>query len=514
MNILLVYPRYPDTFWSFRHALRFISKKASLPPLGLLTVASMLPREWEQRLIDMNVRPLKDEALQWADYVFISAMAVQRESAREVIDRCKRMGVKTVAGGPLFTAAHEEFDDIDHLVLNEAEKTLAPFVEDLRKGSPQHCYTTREWPDLKKTPIPRWELLTMKDYVSMNIQYSRGCPFKCEFCDIIVLNGRVPRTKGREQIVAELASLYDHGWRGPVFFVDDNFIGHRKKLRAEILPAITQWMEERNFPFSFFTEASIDLSDDEELMQLMVTAGFDTVFVGIETPHEESLTECSKLQNKNRDLVASVKKIQQHGLQVMGGFIVGFDNDPPSIFERQINFIQKSGIVTAMVGMLNAPRGTRLYKRLHKENRLVHAPTGENTDCSINFVPKMGYETLVAGYEKVVKTIYTPSNYYKRIRTFFRDYNRPPGQQSPPLDFRYLKAFLKSLWLLGIRGRERFQYWRLLVSTLLRRPRSINLAVTLAIYGFHFRKVFKELAWVPGEKGIIVRGNPHRSSFF
>jgi radical SAM superfamily enzyme YgiQ (UPF0313 family) len=513
MNILLVYPRYPDTFWSFRHALKFISKKAPLPPLGLLTVASMLPREWEKRLIDMNVRPLKDEALRWADYVFISAMAVQRESAQEVIDRCKKLGVKTVGGGPLFTATHEEFDDVDHLVLNEAEKTLPLFVEDLQRGSPRHCYTTRERPDLQETPIPLWGILAMKHYASMNIQYSRGCPFNCEFCDIIVLNGRVPRTKGREQIVAELASLYDHGWRGPIFFVDDNFIGHRKKLKAEILPAIIEWMEERDFPFSFSTEASIDLSDDEALMQLMVKAGFDTVFVGIETPYEESLTECSKRQNKNRDLVACVKKIQQHGLQVTGGFIVGFDSDPPSIFEKQINFIQKSGIVTAMVGMLNAPRGTRLYKRLHKENRLVHGITGDNTDCSINFVPKMGYETLVSGYEKVVKTIYAPSNYYERIRTFFREY-RPYGQQPLPLNLPYLKAFLKSLWLLGVRGRERLHYWRLLVSTMLKRPQSITLAVTLAIYGFHFRRVFNGLEWYPSEGGIAISGNPHRSSFF
>jgi radical SAM superfamily enzyme YgiQ (UPF0313 family) len=504
MKILLVYPRYPDTFWSFRHALKFISKQASFPPLGLLTIASMLPREWEQRLIDMNVRPLKDEVLQWADCVFISAMAVQRESAREVIERCKKIGVKIVAGGPLFTAEREEFKDVDHLVLNEAEKTLPPFLADLQKGFPRHLYTTREWPDLQETPIPLWGLLNMKDYASMNIQYSRGCPFNCEFCDIIVLNGRVPRTKSKEQIVAELTSLYDHGWRGPVFFVDDNFIGNRKKLKAEILPAIIEWRQAKGFPFSFVTEASIDLADDEELLRLMVKAGFESVFVGIETPHEESLTECSKLQNRNRDLVASAKKIQQHGLQVMGGFIVGFDSDPPSIFERQISFIQKSGIVTAMVGLLNAPRGTRLYKRLHKEKRLVHGVTGDNTDCSINFVPKMGYETLVAGYEKIMETIYSPKYYYKRIRTFFREY-RPYRQPAPPFNFSYVKAFLKTMWLLGIKGSERFQYWRLLISTLLKRPQSITLAVTFAIYGSHFRKVFKGLSYLvdPGERGVV-----------
>jgi len=502
MKILLVYPRYPDTFWSFRHALKFISKQASFPPLGLLTVASMFPREWEKRLIDMNVRPLTDEALQWADYVFISAMAVQKQSAQEVIDRCKRMGVKTVAGGPLFTADPDEFDDVDHLVINEAEVTFPPFLADFQKGCARHLYTSPEWPDLKETPIPLWEIVDMKDYASMNIQYSRGCPFDCEFCDIIVLNGRVPRTKTKDQIVAELTRLYDHGWRDSVFFVDDNFIGNRKKLKTEILPAIVEWMKEWNYPFSLVTEASIDLSDDEELMRLMVQAGFNMVFVGIETPHEESLVECSKLQNRNRDMVASVKKIQQYGLQVTGGFIVGFDQDPPSIFEKQISFIQKSGIVTAMVGLLNAPRGTRLYQRLHKENRLLKDMSGNNTDCSINFIPKMGYETLVDGYRKIMETIYAPSNYYKRIRTFFREY-RPSNKASVPLSFPYLKAFLKSLWLLGIQGKERFQYWRLLASTLLKRPRSISLAVTLAIYGFHFRKVFEGevLVQVPSERG-------------
>jgi radical SAM superfamily enzyme YgiQ (UPF0313 family) len=455
MNILLVYPRYPDTFWSFRHALKFISTPASFPPLGLLTVAAMLPKEWEKRLIDMDVRSLKDEAIRWADYVFISAMAVQKKSAQEVIDRCKKLGTKTVVGGPLFTADPAAFDGVDHLVLNEAEVTFPRFLADLHKGTAQH----------------------------------------------IVLNGRVPRTKSKEQVLAELTSLYDHGWRHSVFFVDDNFIGNRNKLKAEILPAVIEWMKERKYPFSFVTETSINLADDKELMQLMVQAGFDMVFVGIETPHEESLAECSKLQNKNRDLVASVQTIQQNGMQVMGGFIVGFDQDPPSIFERQISFIQKSGIVTAMVGLLNAPRGTRLYKRLHKENRLLHDITGDNTDCSINFVPKMGQDALFDGYRKIMKTIYSPRHYYKRIRTFFREY-RPLHRRNAYFSFSHLNAFLKTFWLLGIQGKERFQYWRLIASTLLKRPRSISLAVTLAIYGFHFRRVFKELVRAPRGRGI------------
>lgn len=352
MKILLIYPKYPETFWSFKYALKFISKKASFPPLGLLTVASMLPKEWEKRLIDMNISPLTEKDIDWADYVFISAMAIQKNSVKEIIKKCKKCGAKIVAGGPLFTMDYEEFHDIDYLVLNEAENTLFPFLNDLEKGSARHIYISNEWPDIRKTPLPDWTLIDMKKYASMSIQYSRGCPYNCEFCDIPVLNGRAPRTKDKDQVIAELNAIYKHGWRGGVFFVDDNFIGNRKKLKKEILPSIIEWMKRYKFPFSFFTEASINISDDDELMHLMVEAGFDKVFIGIETPNEESLTECNKFQNKSRDLLYCVKKIQNQGLEVQGGFIVGFDNDPPSIFERQINFIQKSGIVTAMVGLL------------------------------------------------------------------------------------------------------------------------------------------------------------------
>jgi radical SAM superfamily enzyme YgiQ (UPF0313 family) len=345
LKILLVNPRFPDTFWSFRHALKFISKKATFPPLGLLTVAAMLPGQWEKRLVDMNTTTLTDKDLKWADYVFLGAMVVQQESALEVIGRCNKLKTKIVAGGPYFTIAHQDFafDNVDHLVLDEAEATLSPFLEDLAKGCAQHVYTSKERPDITKTPIPLWSLINRKKYSSLNIQYSRGCPFNCEFCDIIILNGHKPRTKTKEQMLAELEELYKFGWRGGIFIVDDNFIGNKKKLKAEILPAIIQWMKERKYPFSFLTEASLNLADDEELMHLMVEAGFDTVFIGIESPNEESLVECNKIPNKNRDLVASVKKVQNHGFQVLGGFIVGFDSDPISIFKSQINFIQKCG---------------------------------------------------------------------------------------------------------------------------------------------------------------------------
>jgi len=491
MKILFVYPKYPDTFWSFRHALKFISKKASFPPLGLLTVAAMLPEEWEKKLIDMNVSALTEENLEWADYVFLSAMVVQKKSVIEVIRRCKKLGIKVVAGGPLFTTGYEEFEDIDHFVLNEAESTLPLFLNDIKNGCAQHMYTSKEWPDLGKTPRPQWDLINMKKYASMCIQYSRGCPFNCDFCDIIVLNGHKPRTKSKDQILGELEVLYAQGWRGGVFFVDDNFIGNKKRLKIEILPAIIDWMKQKKYPFSFFTEVSINLSDDEELMQLMVKAGFNKVFVGIETPNEDSLTECNKYLNKNRNLIACVKKLQNIGLEVQGGFIVGFDNDPLSIFERQISFIQKSGIVTAMVGLLNAPHGTRLYHRLKKEDRLLNDSSGDNTDFSLNFIPKMNVEILMNGYKKILSTIYSPKHYYKRVITFLKCYKLKPLKRKIHFKFCNLKAFFKSIWFLGIKGKERLHYWKLISWTLVRRPRFLGLAIEFAIYGFHFRKIME-----------------------
>ena len=496
MKILLVYPRYPETFWSFKHALRFISKKAAFPPLGLLTVAAMLPEEWEKKLVDMNINALSDEDIKWADYVFISAMVVQGDSAREVITRCNKLNARVVAGGPLFTTGHEEFEGVDHFVLGEAEVTLPPFLADLDKGCAKPIYTSNKRPDISITPIPLWSLINMKQYSSMNIQYSRGCPFNCEFCDIIILNGHKPRTKGKDQMVKELEALYSHRWRGGVFIVDDNFIGNRKKLKTETLPTIIEWSKKKKYPFALSTEASINLADDEELMKLMVEAGFNQVFVGVETPNEASLAECNKIQNRDRDLAASVKKLQNQGFEVQGGFIVGFDSDPISIFRSQINFIQKSGIVTAMVGLLNAPRGTRLYQRLKNENRLLKGFSGDNTDFSINFIPKMNYETLINGYRNILDTIYSPRYYYERIRTFLKEY-RPPKVKVSQLQFYHIKGFIKSIWFLGLKEKGRRYYWRLLISTLVKHPRSFPLSISLSVFGFHFRKIAKKFSSVP-----------------
>jgi radical SAM superfamily enzyme YgiQ (UPF0313 family) len=503
MKILLVYPKNPDTFWSFKHALRFIFKKSTNPPLGLLTVASMLPNDWEKRLVDMNVNALTDRDIEWADYVFVSAATIQKKSVGEIIQRCKAKKVKIVAGGPLFTSSHDEYEHIDHLVLNEAEITLPRFLSDLRKGQARHKYASDEWADLSETPVPDWSLLKMKKYASMSIQYSRGCPFDCDFCDIPLLYGHKPRIKDKNQIITELQNLYDHGWRGVVFFVDDNFIGNKRSLKAEVLPAVAEWMRRMKYPFTFLTQASVNLADDEELMRLMVQASFNTVFVGIETPDEESLAECGKRQNKNRNLVECVKKIQQFGLQVQGGFIVGFDNDPHTIFERQIRFIQNSGIVTAMVGLLNAVRGTKLYQRLHKENRLLTEATGDNTDFSINFIPKMQYTKLIEGYRNIVKTIYAPDQFYARVKRFLENY-KPLNNGLGRLSLSEVKAFIMSIFVLGIKEKERFHYWRLFLWSLFSRPRLAPLAVTFAIYGFHFRRVFERMKHDGGS--VLVAG--------
>ncbi len=487
MNVLLIYPEFPDTFWSFKHALKFIRKKASFPPLGLLTVATMLPEKWSKRLVDVNVTALTDKDLKWADYAFFSSMVVQQKSAHQLIGRCKEAGIKIVAGGPLFTSEHEQFKDVDHFVLNEAELTLPSFLEDLKKGCAKPVYMTPEFADIRETPTPLWELADLKRYASMSIQYTRGCPYQCEFCDVTALFGRRTRTKNTEQIIAELDTFFNLGWRGNVFFVDDNLIGNKKSLKKELLPALIKWQSNHS-GITFNTEVSINLAKDEALMQMMFEAGFNTVFVGIETPDTASLSECGKKQNKDRDLAEDVRIIQRAGLQVQAGFIVGFDNDTPSIFQRQIDFIQKTGIVTAMVGLLQAPTGTRLYERLKKEGRLLGLMTGDNADGSTNIIPNnMDQDTFREGYKKILRHIYSPENYYKRIMTLFKEYKSPKIKSR--IKFEHIVGLLSSIYHLGILGKERVQFWNLLLWTTFHRRELFPLAVTLAVYGHHFRKV-------------------------
>lgn len=490
MNILLVSPQTPDTFWSFKHAVRFVSRKASMAPLGLLTVAAMLPPDWNLKLVDLNVTRLKDQDLCWADYVLIGAMIVQKESVREIVARCAALNKTVIAGGPLFTTGHEAFPEIQHFVLGEAEEIMPQVVADLQSGQLKPVYQGTHRPDITHTPVPRWDLIRLKDYVTMSVQFSRGCPFDCEFCDIIVMNGRVPRTKTPEQLIAELESLRRRGWKEMVFIVDDNFIGNKNHTRA-LLHAMIAWRQRTRTRIGFLTEASVNLADDAELCSLMVQAGFKKVFVGIETPDAAALEECHKVQNRNRDLMSAVQTLQKAGLQVMAGFIVGFDSDRSDIFKRQFEFIQRSGVALAMVGLLTALPQTRLWQRLKREGRLETVSSGNNTDAELNFKPKLNRDFLQNGYRELVKKLYEPGSYYQRIRTFLKSH-RPTGPRLH-LSRADVLAFVKATLILGVWYRGRVGYWRLVIGTLLRRPRQFPLAIELAIMGHHFRRVAQSL---------------------
>ena len=490
MNILLVYPEFPDTFWSFKHALRFVSKRSGSPPLGLLTVAAMLPREWPSKLVDLNTTPLLDRDLAWADLILISAMSAQRPAARRLIERCHLAGKRMVAGGPLFSGEPDAFPLVDHLLLGEAEVDLPAFLEDLVHGQAKHLYQCHEYADLSHSPAPRYDLLDYRQYSTMVIQTSRGCPYQCDFCNVTALFGHRPRFKAAGQVIAELDALYQRGWRSNIFFVDDNFIGNRRYVKEDLLPAIIEWRKGKK-GLVFSTQLTINLADDQELMDLMAKAGFQIAFIGIETPDELCLAECGKSQNQNRNLVESVQRIQQSGIEVQGGFIVGFDSDTPSIFQRQIDFIQKSGIVTAMVGLLQALSGTPLYQRLKNENRLLFegSGSGDNVDGTTNIIPSMDRSILMEGYYRILEHIYAPKAYYQRVRTFLKEYKAPA--LGTHFDWLNIRAFFRSVFQLGIVGRERGQYWRLFFWTLAHRPKSFAQAITFAIYGFHFRRVFQ-----------------------
>lgn len=490
MKVLLVYPRTPDTFWSFRHVLRLVSKRASIPPLGLLTVAALLPRAWELRLIDLNVQRLGEDDLRWADYVLLSAMLVQRESVDQIAALCRGMGKRLIAGGPLFSAGPEAFPEIPHLVVGEAEDLLPQLVADMELGAVRRVYRAEGRPDITRVPVPRWDLIRLRHYATLAVQFSRGCPFDCEFCDIVALNGRVPRTKSPEQLVAELEDLRRRGWSDGVFVVDDNFIGNRRQTRA-LLRAMIEWRARTGAQMNFLTEASVNLADDAELTEMMVRAGFRKVFVGIESPSVESLAECHKTQNRGRDLVSAVKTLQRAGLEVMGGFIVGFDSDPADIFKQQLEFIQRSGVVTAMVGLLTALPQTRLYQRLRQEGRLLAGSSGNNTRAELNFRTRLNREDLLRGYRELMRKLYEPRTYYRRIRTFLQEYrSRGPRGRLSRSD---LKAFLRSFWVLGVWHRGRRAFWRFFLGTLVRRPREFRAAMELAIIGYHFRRVARGL---------------------
>ena len=497
MNALLVYPEWPDTYWSFKHALPFEGKRSVFPPLGLMTVSSLLPKSWEKKLVDINVCPVSDADLKWADVVLVSAMLVQKESMRGILARCRARGLRTVVGGPITSCMSELPLYADHVVVGEAEDLIAGLAADLEHGTAKPLYKAAQLPGLDTTPLPDLDLINSKYYSSMTIQYSRGCPFNCEFCDIIEIYGRKPRTKSPVQVVAEIEQLYARNWRGPIFIVDDNFIGNKRKAK-ELLPVIAEWNARHGRPFRFYTEASVNLADDAELLQMMKDADFDRVFLGIETPAEESLKEAQKMQNTHRSLLESVRRIQSYGMEVMAGFIVGFDNDPEDIFDRQVKFIQESAIPLAMVGLLQALPGTQLHRRLQKEGRIIAEGYGNNLDCRLNYIPRMDPQRLLDGYRSILQRIYQPDNYYRRVRQFLSQFQPTLGGHRRRLKVSDLMALSRSILKQGVFNRYAFSYWRLFLAAATRYRHSFGSAIRLAIMGYHFQKLTRRTISVEG----------------
>src|SRR5437899_7123688 len=492
MKVLLLNPEFPDTYWSFRHALPFEGKRSAFPPLGLMTVSALLPKSWEKRLVDLNVRSLKSSDIEWADIVFATAMLVQKEALHDVVRRCKAKGKRVVLGGPYVTTTIEGLPEADHIFLGEAETTLPQFVEDLARGEAKRLYQAAERPPLSATPLAHFHLADLKRYSAMSVQYSRGCPFSCEFCDIIEIYGRVPRTKSNQQMLAEFDALLDLGWRGTVFIVDDNFIGNKKNVR-QLLPELAKWQQKNGYPFSLLTESSLNLADDEPLLKSMQDAGFRRVFIGIETPVEESLKEAQKSQNRG-NLLESVRKIQSYGMEVMAGFIVGFDNDPEDIFERQIDFIRKSAIPLAMVGLLNALPDTQLWKRLEREGRLLGEASGNNTVCTFNFKTRMDPALLIQGYQSIMRTIYSPREYYQRALDSMK---RTAQQFSEPQHYNAisgLAALTRVMVRLGVLDGERKEFWRFFSKALAKHRNKVAESLRLAAMGYHFRKLNESFA--------------------
>jgi radical SAM superfamily enzyme YgiQ (UPF0313 family) len=516
MNALLIYPEFPDTYWSFKHALKFLGKRAAQPPLGLMTVAALLPGAWKKRLVDTNVERLRDRDLAWADIVLVSAMHIQRESLAAIIERCRARGLRTVVGGPIASSLSAAELKADYVVIGESEALIANLARDLEQGTAKPVYQAADRPEMATSPLPDLSLIKMRRYSTMAVQYSRGCPFNCEFCDIIEIYGRRPRTKAVAQVLAELDQLRAAGWREAVFIVDDNFIGNKARAK-ELCVALAKWRGQYKTSFAFNTEASLNLADDPELMQLMKDAGFVSVFLGIETPDESGLIAANKLQNTRRSLLDSVATIQSYGMQVMGGFILGFDTDREDIFDRMVEFIQKSGIPVAMVGLLQAMPGTQLFRRLWREGRILDAGHGDNTDDKLNFLPKMDAEQLVAGYRSVLKRIYSCEAYYERVKLYLSRIQPRPGARKNGerktgqrwFTMGNARAFVTSIVCQGVIGRQRWSYWKFLLTVATRYRHCVGAAMTLAVMGYHFQVMTRRLSETVNPPPLL--GTPEQS---
>ncbi len=493
-NALLVYPRQPPTYWGSDFALDIVGVKSAFPPLGLLTIAAMFPPGYDLRVVDMNVAPLEDSDLEWADMVFTSTMIVQRISLENVVERCNRAGVPVVAGGPHPTTFHDEIQGVSHFVLDEVEETFPDFLRDLADGTAKAIYRAPRKPDVTQTPVPRFDLIDMNGYYSMGVQFSRGCPFDCEFCDIIKLYGQVPRTKSPDQVVREFDTIYELGWRGPVFLVDDNFIGNRRAA-MKLLPEIAAWQKERGHPFTLSTEASVNLARMDELMDIMVEAGFDTVFLGIETPNPKALLKTKKPQNVSRRddnyLFNAVRAIQGKGMQVQGGFILGLDGDDEGVFDAQIDFIRDAGIPVAPIYLLTALRGTDMYERLRRENRLIDVPIGTSA-TTLNFKTEMDQGTLIEGYMRVTATLYDSAleNYLERCLTLLENLKFVPHLNKP----KSRNAVFADL--MGVRSRLSTEqlpaFTNFIAKVSKEHPSMLAKAVRLAAMGYHFEKITRQ----------------------
>jgi len=492
MKVLCISPVFPETYWGHERTLQFIGKHSILPPLGLLTVAALLPRDWEVRLCDMNVRPLEDADLAWADVVFLSGMLVQRPSMLEVAARARAMGKTIVAGGPHATATPDALAPyVDSIVMGEAEALIAPLCEALladRTTLPGR-FVSSERPELRQTPVPRYDLLDIKAYHAIGVQWGRGCPFSCEFCDIVELFGRKPRTKEPAQFCRELDAILAAGFRGSVFVVDDNFVGNRKETLG-LLGPLAKWMQAHKFPFQFFTEASVDLAGCKDLMAGMVAAGFDCVFVGIETPSPAALRETHKGQNLKVDLNEAINTLIRSGLDVTAGFIMGFDADDQAALDRQREWVLRSPIPQAMIGILTALPGTQLERRLTREGRIIERASGE-TFGRANFKTKVPESTLLETYRATLQQIYSPEEYFARCLRALRLRPRAAGHFSLPPSYA-LRCVVSSIWRQGVRGKYRKAYWKFLGQTLRHTPGRLARAIALACAGEHMIRYTQE----------------------
>lgn len=485
MRVLLLYPLFPKSFWSFEKTLALVDCKALMPPLGLITVAAILPQEWEFRLVDHNIQEITESDWDWAELVIISGMIVQKSDMLIQITAAKQRNKLVAVGGPYATTSPQEVESADFLILDEGEITLPMFIEAFQRGDRSGTFRSAEKPAVTETPVPRYDLLDLTAYDNMSVQFSRGCPFQCEFCDIIVLYGRKPRTKTPEQLLAELQCIYDLGWRGAVFMVDDNFIGNKRNVKL-LLKELKIWMAEKGYPFGITTEASVDLAQDDELMELMVECNFKKVFLGIETPDQDSLALTSKFQNTRDPLTESIDKITRAGMQVMAGFIIGFDGEKQRAGARIVQFVEQTEIPLAMFSMLQALPSTALWDRLEKEGRLLNGSANINQTTLMNFVPTRDIEEIAREYVNAFWELYDPAAYLDRIFRYYMKLGEAKNVVSKRTSLKTVRALLLILWKQGILAQTRIKFWSNLIQVLIKKPRQLEIYLTLCAYLEHF----------------------------